>query len=89
MSWQSNLKRFTEQQGEKHLLKKAEEVKNQATLNAPVRTGALRDSMEVLPVSKKKVKVGSPLSYAWFMEMGTRYIAPRAFLRRALRSVIK
>ena len=89
MSWQNNLKRFTEKQGEKYLLKKAEEVRTEAAINSPVRTGALQSSISLVPVSKTKVRVGSSLFYAWWVEMGTSKMAPRANIRRALRKEIK
>jgi len=89
MGWERNLAKFTEKQGEKYLLKKAKEVRDQASINAPVRTGALRDSIKVVPISKRKVKIGSDLPYSWFVEMGTSKMSPRAYLRAALRRIIK
>ncbi len=88
-NWENNLKRFVEQQGEKHLLKKANEVKTVAATLCPKKTGALASSIAIVPINKKKIKIGSDLPYAFFVEMGTSKMAPRGFLRQALRRVTK
>jgi len=89
MSWQDNLKKLAESNGEKLLLKKAQEIKEQAKINAPKKSGDLANSIEIVPVNKLKVKIGSNLPYAIYQELGTRKIAPVAYLRRALRRIIK
>lgn len=46
------------------------------------RTGRLANSFEVVPRTRFRVLVGSPLEYARFLEVGTRHIAPRPYFRR-------
>jgi HK97 gp10 family phage protein len=53
--------------------------------NCPVKTGALRSSIKYT-VGNESVDIGSDLFYAKFIELGTSKIAPRAFLRLALRN---
>ena len=88
-AWQNNLKKFIEKQGEETLSKKANEVSLTAKSIAPVLSGDLRESRHVEKVSKSHVKIGSDLHYAIYQELGTRYISPRAYLRTALRRVIR
>jgi hypothetical protein len=62
-------------------------VKDNAKAICPVKTGKLRDSIHKIVIPDPEipsVKIGSQVEYAWFIEMGTRKIAPRAFLRRGL-----
>jgi HK97 gp10 family phage protein len=51
---------------------------------APVKTGRLIQSIYVQMTSEYTFKVGCYVPYALFQEFGTRYIAPRYFLTRAL-----
>ena len=65
-------------------------VKDRAKALCPVETGKLRNSIQSIldtgqkEVGPKDVRVGSGLSYAPFVEFGTRYKAPQSFLRKAL-----
>ena len=51
---------------------------------APVRTGALRASIYQTVTRDLVLRVGAYVYYAIFQEYGTRYIAPRYFLTRAI-----
>jgi HK97 gp10 family phage protein len=67
----------------------ANNISDDAKTNAPVKTGALRDSIHVEDSTDVDAKlIGSDLKYARFIEMGTRKISPRAYLRKALWSNI-
>ena len=50
----------------------------------PVRTGRLRSSIYGHVSRNLVMKVGATAPYAKFVEFGTRYMAPRAFLTQAL-----
>lgn len=52
---------------------------------APVRTGRLRDSIQA-EVREKKIVLKSDVEYAGFVEYGTRFMAPRSFMRQALQT---
>jgi len=51
---------------------------------APVRTGALRASIYETITHDLVLRVGAYVYYAIFQEYGTRYIAPRYFMTRAI-----
>jgi HK97 gp10 family phage protein len=51
---------------------------------APVRTGALRASIYETVTHDLVLRVGAYVYYALFQEYGTRYIAPRYFMTRAI-----
>jgi HK97 gp10 family phage protein len=55
---------------------------------APVRTGALMQSIYAIGAGAWSVKVGAYESYAAFQEFGTSHIQPRFFLTRALQEVL-
>ena len=60
-----------------------------AKTNCPVKTGALRDSIYQTTDKTDLVSyIGSEKPYAFYVEMGTRKFAPRAYLRRALSDAI-
>lgn len=60
-------------------------VKKNAQAGCPVKSGNLRNSIELdVDEKKKTVYVGSDLPYALFVEMGTRHNAPVGFLRKAI-----
>lgn len=66
-------------------------VVNAAKQNCPVDTGRLRDSITwELGGSGALLegRVGSNVEYAPYVELGTRHMAPRAFLRNAISSVV-
>lgn len=64
-------------------------IADSAIKNAPIKTGALRDSI-TFEVNKeeKSVRIGTNLFYAPFIEFGTKYIKPRFFLTKAARNNI-
>jgi HK97 gp10 family phage protein len=62
----------------------AQQVVYRARELAPVRTGRLMSSIYAQIILKWVVKVACIVPYAWFQEFGTRYIAPRYFMTRAL-----
>ena len=53
---------------------------------APVRTGALRESIHFIRRGFE-VLLRSRVFYAGFQEFGTRFIAPRLFITRALEEI--
>lgn len=58
----------------------AERVKDRAQRNAPVRTGALRDSIGITKIREgltTTYKIGSPLEYAQYQEDGTGPVIAR------------
>ena len=60
-------------------------VSSDARKNAPKLTGTLRDSITfVVNERENSVIIGTPVEYAPYIELGTRYITPRFFLTRAL-----
>lgn len=64
------------------------ELEREMRNEAPVLTGALRDSIrKEVDSSEPAAYVGSDLNYSVFVELGTRKMAPRAFMRRALASL--
>jgi len=76
-----------EKRSRENLLKAALIVERDAKKNCPVKTGHLRRSItHVLSPNGKEAAVGSNVEYAKFVELGTRKMAARPFLRNALRS---
>lgn len=67
----------------KYLNKVGYNLVQDAKNNAPVKTGALRDSIDK-KVEGDSVIVGSDLFYSVFIEVGTSKMPPKSFLRRAL-----
>lgn len=64
-------------------------VKDEAKNNCPVKTGALRDDISAsVETNELQAIIGNSLDYAPYVELGTRKMAPRAYLRRALSSSI-
>lgn len=60
-------------------------VSGAAKKNSPVKTGALRNSID-FDVDKKEqaVRIGTNLFYAPWIELGTKFIKPQWYLTRAL-----
>jgi hypothetical protein len=61
----------------------------------PVKSGALRESIEIKEKdygnsinSDKKVIVGTSVDYGLYVEMGTRKMSPKSFLRASLDSLV-
>ena len=55
---------------------------------APVRTGALRASIYAHVTRDLCWRFGAYVNYAVYQEYGTRYIAPRYFLTRAIQETM-
>jgi HK97 gp10 family phage protein len=60
------------------------QIVTRARAYAPVRTGALRASIYETVTHDLQLRVGAYVYYAIFQEFGTRYIAPRYFITRAI-----
>jgi HK97 gp10 family phage protein len=85
MSWERGLKKFAEQAGKKALSDFSMDVEKNAKINAPVKTGALRDSIKTkMKINGMSSRIGSDLDYALYVEVGTKKMSPRAYLRKAL-----
>ena len=79
--------RELEKEGITLLKKIAIDVQDTAKGLAPVRTGALRDSITAsVETESLTAIIGSDLDYAIFVELGTRKQAPQPYLRQALSS---
>jgi HK97 gp10 family phage protein len=67
------------------------QVVNAAKRLCPVDTGRLRssitDELGVGPTGLPAVRIGSNVSYASYVELGTRYMSAQPFLRPALGSI--
>jgi HK97 gp10 family phage protein len=61
----------------------ADELVNEAQALAPVRTGALRESIHKEPIDELNVAVGSELVYAPFIEYGTSRMSAQSYLTPA------
>ena len=60
-------------------------VERTAKQIVPVKTGALKRSITHQPlIPKREVEVGSNLEYAPYVELGTRKMSARPYLRPAL-----
>lgn len=63
-------------------------ISNNAKRNAPVDTGRLRSSIQATHPEVRgntlRVRVGTNVNYAIFVEEGTRYMRGRHYLRNAL-----
>lgn len=72
-----------------HMDRVGRKVQSDAKNNAPVNTGALRNSIFLKRdgIDGTSRLIGSDIKYARYLELGTRFIAPIAFLRRALRNI--
>jgi len=49
----------------------------------PVDTGTLRDSITHQPISPNEMAIGTSIEYAPFVELGTRKMSARPYLRPA------
>lgn len=71
----------------KDISRRAIQVQTAAKRSVPVDTGRLRSSISWhlrIGLGGLYAEVGSDVSYAIYLEMGTRFIRGRAFLRNAL-----
>lgn len=81
-SWLSKLGPMTDDM----LGRLCEDIATDARRLAPVLTGDLRNSIDVLGVSNGVGRVGAgdaSVDYAAYVELGTRKMAPQPFLRPA------
>lgn len=91
--WQAGFERAIEQQRdhvERDLTKLGLKVTSNAKRACPVDTGRLRASIafDVTRSGDKLIlKVGTNVSYAAYVEFGTRYTVPQPFLRPAFLAV--
>lgn len=73
-----------------YLVRKSQQVVNQARSRCPVDTGNLRGSI-TYEIARDgdglSARVGTNVPYAIYVHEGTRYMAPRPFLREAIDSV--
>ena len=58
----------------------AQDIEEDARQRAPVDTGALRDSLETSRAGAASYRVGTPLFYSRFVELGTVHAAAKPFL---------
>lgn len=62
----------------------AEYVEGEAKIRCPVDTNTLRSSITHSVPRYDRARIGTNVEYAPYVELGTIYMAPRPFLRRAL-----
>jgi HK97 gp10 family phage protein len=67
-----------------YLLGRAERIKAIAQILCPVDTGRLRASIKVTQLGDGGYRIGTDVSYAIYVEFGTRYMHAQPFLRPAL-----
>jgi HK97 gp10 family phage protein len=65
----------------------AQAIADEARANAPVRTGALRDSIEMTVVSDEAAQVSVGVDYGVYQEFGTSKMSAQPFLTPAVESV--
>lgn len=73
----------------KDLVKRALRVQRRAKQIAPVDTGRLRSSVEYEVGRDSRglvARIGTDVTYAVYLEFGTRRMSPRPFLRPALQA---
>jgi hypothetical protein len=66
----------------------ADEIVNEAKNIVPIKTGALRNSIERFDIGEGSYEIGSVLEYAGLVELGTRNRASTPYLRPALDKVL-
>lgn len=92
-NWHPNqfLSSLENELGEKLALS-AEVIKTNCKAEAPVKTGKLKGDIDVISVDKDtlEAKIGNSDSvpYAIHVELGTRRMSPRAYLRRGFQNSI-
>lgn len=73
--------------GDQRAALKAQVIRTEAVLNAPVQTGRLRQSIGIQKVGDGHYRVGTSVSYAPFVEYGTRHQRAQPFMRPAVEKV--
>ena len=82
-------RRVIQERARKRLKLVGEYVEGAVKLRTPVGKiagGNLRGSITHKVVKWDTVRIGTGVEYAPYVELGTRYMAPRAYLRGGLRS---
>lgn len=82
-----NVRRVAALAGRRTAALLAVEIRNKAVGFAPVDTGRLRQSIGLKRLDPDTWRVGTNVSYAPFVEFGTRFQAPQPFFRPALAAV--
>src|SRR5215831_3193287 len=67
----------------------AVELQLSARALAPIRTGALRESIQPGPASAHGVEVEAGVDYAGYVEFGTRYMPARPYMRPSINQSIQ
>lgn len=67
--------------------KAAMDIEAHAKIKAPVKTGALRASIQAVQVSQLHWRVSVGADYGIYLEYGTRYMAARPYFQPALDAV--
>jgi len=85
IKWNVN-KKLTEKQAEKVLFNCMLKLHELATINAPVDTGRLKNSIDIFPTSPgyKEYLLFTPVEYAEANEFGTFKMSAHPFFRPAL-----
>ncbi|ALW89622.1 HK97 gp10 family phage protein [Deinococcus actinosclerus] len=83
-----HLRKKVQAVGDKRAALLALEIRNLAVRYAPVDTGRLRQSIGLKQIGPGHWRVGTNVAYALYVEFGTRFTAPAAFFRKALRDAL-
>jgi HK97 gp10 family phage protein len=78
-----------DQRGERVAAKVAKDIENNARSRAPVRTGALRNSIHAIPDATGRWRVAVGVPYGYFVEFGTHRQAAQPYLLPAVQEVAK
>lgn len=67
----------------------AQELQLSARASAPIRTGNLRNSIQPGPASASGVTVEAGADYAAYVELGTRYMSARPYMKPNISQAIQ
>jgi HK97 gp10 family phage protein len=67
------------------LLKYAQNIVDGAKADAPVRTGALHDSIRIFSINAKQAEIGSDLPYSGYVEKGTSRMEAQPYLEPSVK----
>lgn len=67
----------------------AQELQLSARAAAPIRTGNLRNSIQPGPASPQGVQVEAGADYAAYVELGTRYMSARPYMKPAIGQAVQ
>jgi HK97 gp10 family phage protein len=76
-----------QRQVHRFLVSWAADVKAEAMRKVPVRTGYLRSTIYA-QIQDWVARIGAEASYAYFVEMGTRYMAAQPYLYQSIREYL-